>query len=131
MRNYAGEFTIINAKTTTGIGNNFYVKDFRHIVVTINSAGNANLTVKAAGAISDTAPDFSAAQSPTNRYDFINMRDYEDNSKIDGDDGLVLTGTDDNRMFELNTNGLTWINFRITAISAGNVTVKGVAFNDS
>src|ERR1043166_9724346 len=121
MRNYAGEFTIMDAKAATGIGNNFYVKDFRHIVVTINSAGSANLTVKAVGAISETVPNFAAAQSPTNRYDFINMRDYEDNSKVDGDDGLALSGTDDQRMFEFNTNGLTWINFIITARAAGNV----------
>jgi hypothetical protein len=121
----------MDAKAATGIGTPLYVKDFRHIVVTINSAGSANLTVKAVGAISEAFPDFTAAQSPTNRYDFINMRDYEDNSKVDGDDGLVLSGTDDQRMFELNTNGLTWINFRITARVAGNVTIKAVAFNDS
>lgn len=40
MRNFIGEFTIMDAKATTGIGNPFYVKDFRHIVVTINTASS-------------------------------------------------------------------------------------------
>lgn len=35
--------------------------------------------------MSDTAPDFSAAQSDTNRWDYIQVKDYEDNASIDGD----------------------------------------------
>lgn len=129
MRDFSGEFTIMDAKAATGVGNSFYVKDYRHIVVTLNSASNANFMIKAVGGISDAVPDFTAAQSPSNRYEFIQMRDYEDNAALDGDTGLVLSGTDDQRMFEINTNGLTWFNFRITARSAGNITAKAVGYN--
>ena len=130
MRNYTEEVTILDAKAATGIGTSFLVKDFRHVVVSINTAGNANLTVKAVGAISNTEPDFSAAQSVSNRYDFVQMRDYEDNTGIDGDTGFAAAGTDDHRLFEINTNGLVWLNFKVTARSAGSVTVKAVGFND-
>lgn len=129
MRDYK-EYTIFSAKGTTGIGNNINVKDFRHAVIMFGSASSANLTVKFQGSISTDAPDFSAAQSVSNHWDFVQVKDLQNGSSIDGDTGLALAGTDDFRMFEININGLNWINARITALAAGTATVKVVLYND-
>jgi hypothetical protein len=129
MRNSV-EYTIMSAKADTGIGNNILVQDFRHCVVTVNTASSANGTIKFQGAISETVPDFAAAQSPTNAWDYVEVKDLQDGSAIDGDTGLAPAGTDDNRIFEININGLRWLNARITAIAAGNFTVKVRLFND-
>ena len=129
MRDYKG-YTILDEKAATGIGNNINVKDWRHIIVPIATSNSANLTVKAVGSLSETCPTFSSAQSVTNMYDFIEMVDYQSGSLITGDTGIVFSGTDDYRLVELNTNGLEWINFRVTAYAAGKLTIKVVGFQN-
>lgn len=121
--------TVLSAKAATGVGNNILVEDFDTIAVQYGTASSANLTVKAQGSISDTAPDFSATQSVTNHWDYVDMIDLQDNASIDGDTGLAPAGTDDFRNLEMNVSGLKWINFRVTARSAGSVTIKVKLFN--
>jgi hypothetical protein len=118
----------MSAKGATGIGNVINVRDFRNCVVKIGTASSANMTIKAQGAISSinsefTAPDFASAQSVSNNWDYIQMIDLNDGSQITGDTGIVLTGTDDFRLFEININGLDYITFNITARSAGTATI--------
>ena len=129
MRNFK-QYTILDAKATTGIGKNILVKDYIHLVIAIGTADSANLTVKAVGSLGETAPDFSSAQSSDNMYDFIEMVDLQSGSKVTGDTGISFAGTDDFRMFEINTNGLQWLNFKVTARSAGSVTVNLMAFTN-
>ena len=54
-------------------------------MLTLSTASSANFTIKFQGSMSDTAPTFSAAQSNTNRWDYIQVKDYQNNSSIDGD----------------------------------------------
>jgi len=118
------------------IGRNIYCGDFRHAVVSVNTSNSANLTLKFVGAVADAynnldaCPDFSASQSNSNAWDYVEVYDLEDGSAIDGDTGISPAGTDDQRMFEINTNGLDWINCIITAWSAGDVTVTVKLYND-
>lgn len=122
-------YKILDAKATTGIGNTIDVRDFRNCIVKIGTASSANLTVKAQGSVAsaatpDTPPTFSSAQSVTNHWDYVQMVDLEDGNPVDGDVGFVVTGTDDFRQFEMNINSLDYINFNVTARSAGSVTVE-------
>lgn len=130
MRTYTPEQIIISAKTTTGIGTPFRVPDLQHLMLALSSSGSGNFTVKFQGSFSDTVPDFSAAQSDTNRWDYIQVKDYQNNAAIDGDTGVAFAGTDDVRLFEYNTNGLKWICARITAIAAGAVSVRFQGFSN-
>lgn len=121
-------YNILDAKAATGVGNTIAVRDFRNCVVRIGTASSANLTVKAQGAVAlpstnYTAPNFAAAQTVANLWDYIQMIDLQNGNPINGDDGFVVTGTDDFRQFEININGLDFINFSVTARSAGSVTV--------
>jgi len=113
--------------------------DFRHAIFYLATDGgdDANFTVKFQGSIGkgidanmDVAPDFSAAQSVTNMWDYIEVVDLEDGSMIDGDTGVSSAGGDDYRMFEANINGLQYIGARLTARSAGEVTLVLRLFND-
>ena len=130
QRVVTNEVVLMDAKATTGVGTIMNVDAYETVTVTMNSASSANLTIKAAGALLDNGDliDFTAAQSATNNYEFLAMVDLEDSSQLDGDTGLVLAGTDDNRMFEINVNGIKWLNFRVTARSAGSITVKAKGF---
>lgn len=114
----------MSAKTTTGVGTEVDVSDYGKVMVAIASASNASLTVKACGSMEKAgAVDFAAAASPSNPHDFVSMKDLEDAASVDGDTGMVLSGTDDCRQFEINTTGLRTLNFNITARAAGALTV--------
>lgn len=120
----------MDAKDDAGAGNAILVDDFRHCVIAVHTANSANGTLKFAGSIAEDAPNFAAAQSAANSYDFIEVKDLEDGSAIDGDTGIAPAGTDDHRLFEANINGIRWLNARITAISAGDFTVTVRLYND-
>lgn len=117
----------MSAKADTGIGTPILVEDFDTIVVTVTSQDSGSGTVKMQGSIAETRPAFGSAQSATNRWDYVQMKDLEDNSSVDGDDGVVATGTDIARQFEVNVSGLRWFCPVVTARVAGsfNVHVKG------
>lgn len=125
------EYDLFSAQDETGVSNVIYVDDFANALIAIDTDNSANLTVKVCGSIADDAPDFSAAKSPSNSYEFIQVKDYEDGSSIDGDTGFSVSGTDDNRLFEVNTNALRWLALRVTARSAGDVTAKLRVYNNS
>lgn len=99
-------------------------------MLTLSSASSANFTIKFQGSFAETAPNFAAAQSNTNRWDYIQVKDYQNNASIDGDTGVTFSGTDDVRMFEFNTNGLRWICATITARSAGAISLRLMAFSN-
>ncbi len=124
------EVTVLDAKAATGIGTNVDVSQHRHLVLMVGTASSADLTCKFQGSVLETVPDFSTAQTVANHWDYVQVVDLQSGSGIAGDTGFVVTGTDDFRLFEVNVNGLKWFNARVTARSAGSVTVKIMAFND-
>src|SRR5437868_4484828 len=117
--NVTSEVTILSAKAATGIDNVMLVEDYDSVVVSFATANSGSMTVKCAGSLQTDSPTFTNAQSVSNMYDFIEMVDLQSGAAIDGDTGVVLTGTDDFRLFEINTNGLRWLTFRVTAWAAG------------
>lgn len=119
-------YTILNGVTATTTGNVVLVDDFRHCILSFSTSGNANLTLKIQGSIQDTAPTFSAAQSPTNQWDYIEVVDLQSGSAIDGDTGIALTGTDDHRLFEVNINALKWICATASPFTTGILYVKAM-----
>jgi len=131
MKNFSKLFTILSAKATTGIGTSWYCEDWMHAMLQFGSAGSGNFTVKFQISMSDDCPDFSAAQSVSNHWDYCQVVDLQSGSTINGDTGIALSGTDDFRNLELNLNGAKWINAVITAHSAGSATLKAKGFNNA
>ena len=112
--------------TMQDTGNAIFVKDFANAILTFatDGGGDAALTVKIQGSIQETCPDFSAAQSASNMWDYIDVVDLEDQSSIDGDTGVAVAAADDYRQLEANINSLNWINCIISGWTEGEVTVK-------
>ena len=113
-----------------GSGTRFRVGHARHVVVTISSDNLANLTVKCQGSAKWTAPDFSAARSFSNEWEYIGMFDYQDAEIISGDTGIVFGGADDVRILMPNFDGMEWLNFEISGYVAGNLYVSGRLYNN-
>lgn len=129
-RNYQN-FDILSAAGATGAGATIRVDDYRNIMLSFATDGgsDAALTVKVQGSIQTDAPNFGAAQSATNHWDYIEIIDVEDGSLIDGDTGVSVATADDYRLFEVNTNGLKWLTVNVTARTQGEVTVKARCFD--
>lgn len=129
LRNSADQ-VLIDAGATTSTGKTMLVDDFKNVILSYatDGGGDAALTVKFQGSIQETAPDFSAAQSVTNMWDYIEVVDLEDGTAIDGDTGVAVATADDYRLFEANINGMRWISATITARTEGEVTIKARAY---
>ncbi len=130
MRN-SEEYIVLNAKAALGIDNAIFVEDFKTMVLSFatDGGGTAALTVRFQGSIQDVCPNFAAAQSVTNHWDNIEVIDLQDGAPIDGDTGVSVATADDYRLFEANVNGLKWICARVTARTAGAVTVRAKVFS--
>lgn len=118
--------TILSAKAATGIGTPMHVSDFDHVMLSLNTTGNATATVKFQVSYQKEMPNFAAAQSPTNQWDYVRVMDLEDGSAIDGDTGIALVA-DDNRIFEADVNGANWICGVVTAYTQGQIYLTGTA----
>lgn len=103
---------------------NIMCEGFEHMKFSLNTANSANLTIKFVGSDAEDCPNFDAAQSPTNRWDYVDVIDIEDGASIDGDTGIALSGTDDNRSFAVNTDSLRWFSAVITAWTAGTIEMR-------
>lgn len=134
---FKGDTTVLSAVTATGwgsgdasVGDGFSVRGFRHIIVTIATADSTDATIKFAGSPRDTSPTFANAASVSNQWDYIASYDLEDpSSLLDGDTGIVYSGTDSVRNFIINTDGLDWFNAQVSAYSAGTITVTMKGYN--
>lgn len=94
---------------------------FRHLFLDVNTSGTANFTIKVQGSRQESVPDFNASQAVANSWDYVQIKDTEDASTIDGDVGLAPAGADDNRNFTLNVDGMRWVTVVFTAWTAGKV----------
>ena len=125
--------TILNAQAANGVGDTFQVSEFRHVTGYIATASSADLTVKIQASMEEQKPDFSAAASATNVWDYIFAWNYNTATGVggtSGDTGFVFTGTDSVEQFEINFNGVNWINFEVSSYVAGNATVKVQGFTN-
>jgi hypothetical protein len=128
--------------TDTGTGTHTYVlqgkqflaSDFKSVRVAIHSSDNAAVTLNFK--ISDQKNvDFNAAASPTNRWEYVDLRALDSGNAswggtIDGTTGVVLAGTDISQSFEVNTNGFTWLSVTPSSYTAGSVSVIATGFNN-
>lgn len=107
--------------------------DHENVVLAFDTdgGGDAALTVKLAGSVQKTPPDFARPQGPNNQYEFIQMVDLQDSVEVAGDTGLTVATADMNRMLEANINGLQWLAVLITAGTEGELTVTARLIGNS
>lgn len=116
---------LLNAKAETGVSAAIFAQDYRNIVIQLTAAVNSSLTYKFQGALAlanGSAPDFGAARTEANPWEYVEAVDLQDGSAIDGDTGVVISNTavDVNiRLFEININCLDYVSIEITAYTDG------------
>lgn len=125
-RKYKELTTILSAVGATGSGTTVDVSKFTHIVLEVATASSASFTAKIAGAISDARPDFGAAVTPANAFDYVGAYNLNSGAFIAGDTGVVYTGTDAVELLLVNVDMLKWLNVDVTAFAAGAITIKAL-----
>lgn len=111
------------------------ISDFRNVILQVGTTGTATTTLKVAGSLgkpypsSDTGPrydvpDMSATVTPTNPYGFIQIIDLDTGAALNGATGIVVTGTDINKIYEVNINAIKYLTVYPITWSAGAITVK-------
>lgn len=128
---YLEALKILDAVVANGIGTPILVVDFRHLLLTYDTTGTTTATTKIQGSLQHTMPDFNAAQSPSNQWDFLKITDLEDGSSLDGDVGIALSGADANRQFEVDTNAIRWLCAKVTGWTQGALTLQAMPRNDA
>ncbi len=125
--------TILDAAAATGVGTAMHTPDFDDLTLQVSAALNSTLTFKVQGSVSTTCPDFSAAQSSTNHWDYVAVYDLNDPSAIiTGDTGVSLnndTAANNCHNYIVNADALRWLNVSVTAWTDGSLSV--VAYGQS
>lgn len=114
------------------------VSDFKAIDFTVITSGTATTNVTpfvSNGQLSEDQssprwghPNFGATISKTNPYGSANFVDLIDGVSVPGSTGIVVAGTDIDRNYEMNTNGVKyWTAFPITW-TQGAITIKARAY---
>ena len=124
MRDISPLHVLMNAKTSSGAGNAFFCKQYQNIEFYVKARDTVSFTIKFAIAYEDTAPDFTLAQA-TKEYDYVAVRDRQDNAVIAGDTGVAFT-LPDYQHFNVETNSAVYFCPILTTYVNGTVTVKAL-----
>jgi len=130
MRTSKDEQYIYNAKDADSTGVAISCEDFRYILLTLSSADTANFTIKFQGSMSDDCPDFSAARTVLNRWEYIQVKDMQSGSAIDGDTGVSFAAADDVLRYETVFSGYNWVSATISSYVAGSITLSVKLYNN-
>lgn len=123
--------------TMHDIGKNIDVSEFRHAIVSVHGNDSANIDIGFVGSIGksvadpDGCPDFSATSAYNNSWGWLDIVSLHNNTSIDGSAASISqTGSVVNLLYEINVNGLKWLNILMSGWTAGGVTVRIRLFND-
>lgn len=128
-RQYTNQKTLLAEAAVNGKGIQLYGESFRNIELEIVMTGFTG-TIKIAGSNADTCPDFGAAASLTNPWDFIKCVNQIDGSSVNGGTGITGAASTSVTQLECNTNGFKWICPIVSGYTGGTVTVKGKGYSN-
>lgn len=123
---------LLSGVSANGAGAYADVRDYEDIILTVYTSGSFTGIIKFAVSNELNVPTFSSAPSTTNVYDFVQISPISSQltaDKIAGSTGIVISGTDIIKMYEVNSintaNAIRWICPIISGYSgSGVVTIE-------
>lgn len=111
-----------------------HIGDFRNMLLQVGTTGSATMTLKVYGSLgktnnSSTAPrgsypNFGATIAPSNPQSPLQLIDLDTGAALNGSTGIVIAGTDINKMYEINTNLMIFATLFPVTWTQGAVTAK-------
>lgn len=129
--------TLLNV-STNGTGTNSFnlqvrmmnVADYENIQLDIDTSGSANFTLEVRGSNENVCPNFAAAQSTTNIWKLLQIKNLSTGASVNGATGIAPTGTDINTSYEINVSGIRWIGLTFSAWSAGKARIGATGYGN-
>ena len=123
--------TSMSAKATTGWGTGINVTQFTNVMFELLAANSANATVKVYVSYEVEEPTWTDPVSASNRYVPVGSMNLDTQAAIvPGSTGYTIAA-DGLTHYITSLQGAKWINFNITAISAGNISAFVTGFNNN
>jgi len=107
-----------------------FAEDFKSVQHAVNTTSSANVKVLFVASNDEEMPDFAQTVSKDNSYDGIQLIESQDGDFVDGNTGIVLSGTDINTIYEQNRNKSRWISVKIEDYTAGTVDIKSTLYSN-
>jgi hypothetical protein len=116
---------------------NVSARDFQNIALQVSASGGADFWVRVKGsnqvmnqgALVETPPDFTVAVSPTNNWEYIELKPDDNGSFIPGATGFHITA-DGTYIFELNVSVLSWVALEIFNYASGDCLAQFIFKNN-
>lgn len=124
---------LFTAEAADGVSTALDVSKYDDISLQVSCEASTSLTLKFQASLSNTAPDFSAAQTASNHWDYVAVYDYQDPSAtgqpIPGDTGISFSAVsvaNSCTNYLVNVDNIQWLSAEISSHSAGSVTVNAI-----
>ena len=121
----------LSGATANGVGSFVDVRDYKNVTITVYTSGSTNATIKFAVSNALKVPTFSSAPSTTNVYDYVQISPVNSQltaNLLSGSTGIVLTGTDIVKLYEVNSFNdavsFRWLCPIISGYTTGTITVE-------
>ena len=122
--------SVLTAKATTGFGTGKKVEQFTNLMFELIGAGTVTATVKAFVSYQEVEPVWADPFTISNAYYPVACLNLDTQGAIiAGSTGISLTA-DGGKHFIVSSQGAKWINFQVSAISAGNVSAIVNPYNN-
>lgn len=113
------QIKLFDAKAATGTTAATLIQDWQNVFITFSSTDTANFTMKFQVSYQDTAPDFSAAASPTNQWSYVQVALATTKAAVDWATGITAAWADSTMNYLLNMPWARRFWATITAYAAG------------
>lgn len=99
------------------------LQSYWHVAAEVVMTGFTG-TIKFQASDAESVPDFSAAASATNPWDYCQVKLLSDNSSVNGATGVTGAVTTSVARYEFNSNCGRWFGATISGFAAGTIQVK-------
>lgn len=104
-----------------------YVAPYQFITISIGAdSGNGKINIM--GSAVKDEPTWGSAVSKTNSWTNVSSVRIDTGAVVAGVTGYSIAGATGGFIAEINCNGLTWVNVRLSSYVGGTWTVRGTAF---
>lgn len=104
--------------------------DYRHFMFAVHSAGTTTGSVRVKVSFEEDCPDFNAASTLDNSWEYVAVRELSSGNLIAGATGAAVSASTINKNYEAEVNGACHIAFEVTVASGAGLGLNVFLRND-
>lgn len=108
-------YSLFKQQTAVGISAPVDVRDFKCAQIAAIGSNTAVFTGKVKASLQQEPPDFTKAAAVNNQWAYVQFVDLDTGNFADN----FVFAANASKQFELNTNGMAWFAFEVSAYTSG------------